>query len=209
MRSKKLPLCPRFAVGASVLLWLCGVAGGLWLLWSYAARPGLAANAPATWPEASQIQRAPGLPTLVMLAHPRCPCSRASIGELAVLMARCEGKVDAHVLFMKPQGVSRDWHETDLWRSCAAIPGARVICDEDGSEGRRFGAATSGQTLLYARDGRLLFNGGITGARGHAGDNAGLDGVVAHIRNESSEHRGGFVFGCPLLDPQSRRASVR
>ena len=39
---------------------------------------------------------------------------------------------------------------------------------------QRFGAETSGQTLLYDRDGRLLFSGGTTGSRGHDGDNAGF-----------------------------------
>ena len=48
-----------------------------------------------------------------------------------------------------------------------------MLRDDDGAEARRFGAETSGQTLLYDARGALAFSGGITGARGHAGDNAG------------------------------------
>ena len=57
--------------------------------------------------------------------------------------------------------------------SAAEIPGVEVVSDEDDAQSAAFGAAVSGQTLLYDREGRLIFSGGITAARGHAGDNAG------------------------------------
>lgn len=205
----KLPPYARLALAGSILMWSCAVAAGLWTLWGYAATPGPTAAAPARWPADTQIQRASGLPTLVMLVHPHCPCSRASIGELAVLMARCQGKVAAHVLFFKPGELPGDWQKTDLWRSAAAIPGVHVICDVDGSEAHLFRAATSGQTLLYDDDGQLRFNGGITGARGHFGDNAGLDTVVAQIQTGSRDENNCSVFGCPLPDPNVSQTSVR
>jgi hypothetical protein len=48
-----------------------------------------------------------------------------------------------------------------------------------GHEACLFGAATWGQTMVYGRDGRLLFSGGITAARGHYGDNAGTQAIAA------------------------------
>src|SRR5438874_11741384 len=83
-------------------LWLCAVGAGLWVLWEFENSPGVAANPPAQWPSDSHIMRATDRPTLVMLVHPRCSCTRASIGELAELMARAHTRPRAYVLFLKP-----------------------------------------------------------------------------------------------------------
>ena len=81
----------------------------------------------------------------------------------------------------------------------ALIPGVRPVEDLDGREALRFGAVTSGQTLLYDVSGRLLFNGGITAARGHAGTNDGRDAVLSLLANGSSLRHTTRVFGCSLL----------
>jgi hypothetical protein len=119
-----------------------------------------------------------------MLAHPKCPCTRASIGELAAIMAHCQGRLNAYVLFMKPEGFTEDWEKTDLWQSASQIPDVQVISDPSGEEARRFSAVTSGQTLLYDLKGELLFSGGITPSRGHSGDNAGKSAIVSIINRE-------------------------
>jgi hypothetical protein len=135
--------------------------------------------------------------------HPKCPCSRATTDELAKLMAHAQGRMVARVLMIRPDGVPEAWERTDLWRSAAAIPGVTVVADPQGTESRRFGAATSGQTLLYAADGRLLFAGGITGSRGHIGDNEGRSLVLALARAEIVPMQGERpqtpVYGCPLF----------
>ena len=118
-----------------------------------------------------------------MLVHPQCPCSRASVSELAKLMAHAQGKVVAHVLFAKPEGAPADWTVGELWNAVSAIPGVHAQCDEGGMEARRFGAETSGQTMLFDAAGRLLFRGGITAARGHAGANAGSAAITASARS--------------------------
>jgi hypothetical protein len=78
------------------------------------------------------------------------------------------------------------------------------MADLEGRESRRFGAATSGQTLLYAADGRLLFNGGITESRGHSGDNAGRSAILSLVLGLTSAPTGQPlstpVYGCPLFD---------
>ena len=135
-----------------------------------------------------------------MLAHPHCPCTAASVGELAQIMARLQGKVAAYVLFVKPKEAGRDWDDTSLRRSAEAIPGVNVVFDPDGVEARRFGAETSGHTLLFAADGRLLFSGGITASRGHAGDNAGERAIVALVNNQTPARTQTLVFGCSLAN---------
>ena len=135
-----------------------------------------------------------------MLAHPHCPCSRASVGELAQIMAHAQGHVRAYVVFIKPAALPDDWDETDLRRSAAAIPGVTVIRDLDGREAAIFHAATSGQTMLYAADGRLLYSGGITGSRGHFGDNDGYNAILSLVLRGQADKNNAPVFGCSLLN---------
>jgi hypothetical protein len=88
-----------------------------------------------------------------------------------------------------------------------AIPGALVASDLGAREARRFGASASGQVLLYDAAGLLLFEGGITAARGHAGDNAGEDALVAALRTGIRQEQPAPVFGCPLLTGRRPDAS--
>jgi hypothetical protein len=187
----------------SAVLWVVAVSIGLWILWGYENAPGVSAQPPVRWPTDSRIQRAPDSATLVMLAHPHCPCTRASIGELARLMAHSQGRVRAYVLFLKPAGFSDEWEKTDLWQSARSIPGVNVLIDDGGAEARRFHAATSGQTMLYDVEGRLLFSGGITGSRGHAGDNAGRSAILSLVNTGAAERTETFVFGCQLFGENS------
>jgi len=180
--------------------WLLAVATGMTALWRYSAAPGLPAAPPLEWPRESRIRPSPDLATLILLAHPRCPCTRASIEELDRLMARLDGRLVAHVLFVTPTDAPDGWERTDLWRSAAAIPGVDVVRDEDGAEARRFHSPTSGQVILYDAAGRLRFSGGITAARGHAGDNLGLSAIVQLLEGDSPTATATPVFGCSLLE---------
>ncbi|MEK6280730.1 MAG: RedB protein [Acidobacteriota bacterium] len=193
----------RLVLLLSTVMWAALVATGLWWLWGYENAPGVGAISPSQWPSQSRIQLAPNGPTLVMLAHPHCPCTRASIGELARIMTHSQGEVRAYVLFTRPEGSPEDWEKTDLWHSAADIPGVTVVKDSEGVEARLFNAATSGQTVLYNTRGQLLFSGGITGSRGHFGDNAGQGSVIAILKSEVPGQTETSVFGCPLFNPQS------
>ncbi|HMJ26299.1 MAG TPA: hypothetical protein VK475_10735 [Pyrinomonadaceae bacterium] len=193
----------RVLIAGGTISWLLVISVGLWILWGYENTAGKAAQPPPQWPADSRIQPARDHATLVMLAHPHCPCTRATIGELASIMAHSQGRLTAYVLFLKPEGFSEDWEKTDLWRSAASIPGVTAMIDYQGAEANRFHAATSGQTLLYDAAGRLLFSGGITGSRGHSGDNAGHTAIVSLVNSGAAELTETSVFGCPLFDPNS------
>ena len=184
---------------ALCLFWLLAVGTGFAVLLNYQNASGLAGLAPQHWPAGNPMTLDHDHDTLIMFAHPQCPCTRASLEELNRLLARSPGKVAARVLFFKPGGFPDHWAQTDLWRSAAAIPGVTVQEDLDGAQARRFGAQTSGYVLLYDRHGQLLFNGGITGSRGHAGDNAGEDTVHALLGGEDASVKQTRVYGCSLL----------
>jgi hypothetical protein len=121
------------------------------------------------------------------------------MGELAQIMADAQGKLKAYVLFIKPQGAGVDWDDTELRRNAAAIPGVTVVTDTGGTEASRFGAETSGHTLLFDQDGTLLFSGGITASRGHAGRNAGESAILAAVNGKPGERARTPVFGCSLI----------
>ncbi len=182
------------------------IVGGMGILWRYSLTPGVAGTPPALWPAQSRLTRKAGALTLVMVVHPHCSCSRASIEELAALMAQARGQLDATVIFLEPLGFNDRWTKTDLWQSARAIQRVSAMID-DGREARLFGAATSGQTMVYGRNGRLLFSGGITAARGHYGDNAGASAIAA-LLEQPAPHNGGktAVYGCALFTPRSSAA---
>ncbi|MCU1265595.1 MAG: hypothetical protein JWM21_1913 [Acidobacteria bacterium] len=183
--------------------WLLAVCVGVALLWSYENAPGVAAATPRQWPANSRIQSARDHATLVMFAHPHCPCTRASVGELASIMAHSQGRLTAYVLFLKPDGFAPGWEQTELWQSASRIPGVTAVLDGDGNEARLFHAATSGQTALYDPQGLLLFSGGITGSRGHSGDNAGRSAIVSLVNAGVPDRTETSVYGCPLFNPES------
>jgi hypothetical protein len=180
------------------VLWVAGIATGMKLLFDHETRAGEAASAPASWPAKSRIARSADRPTLLMIAHPECPCTRASIGELANLMARVSGLVEAHVVFVRPEGLPDAWERTDLWRSAERIPGVRVSSDPSGREAALFGSKTSGEVLLYSKAGRLSFAGGITPTRAHMGNSVGRERILAILNEGRVERSVSAVFGCPI-----------
>lgn len=199
----KFPGFSRPMILISGTLWFFMVAVGMWIMWSYQNTPGAIIAPPAQLPADSQLKPSGNLPDLIMFVHPHCPCSRASVGELALIMAESQGRVDARVVFIKPTGFSTGWEKTDLWRSAVSIPRVEVSVDNDGVEANLFQSKTSGQTYLYSADGRLLFSGGITSSRGHSGDNQGRDAIVSILLNGNAEQADSPVFGCSLQDKTS------
>jgi hypothetical protein len=181
------------------VLWLLAAGAGFALILNYQNTGGRVGVTPEQWPSGAQIALDSKHDTLVMFVHPRCPCTRASVEELNRLLAQRSGQVVAHVFFFKPKDFSTNWMQTDLWRSAMAIPGVAVHEDSDGAEARLFGAETSGYVLLYDPHGQLQFNGGITGGRGHAGDNAGENAVSSLLAGQAVSSRQTQVYGCSLL----------
>jgi hypothetical protein len=49
-----------------------------------------------------------------MFVHPRCPCTRASLGELSRIVARHPSDVDVHVVAIRPDGFPAGWEQGDL-----------------------------------------------------------------------------------------------
>jgi hypothetical protein len=183
-----------------IVVWLAGVGLGMHWLWQYGGTAGPVLETPEYWPQDATVGRASDRPTLLLFAHPRCTCTRATLSELGWLLSRHPGRFLARVLFLKPAGVPSNWEQTDTWETAGSLPGVVRDVDHDGREAERFGAATSGQALLYGSDGRLLFRGGLTGSRGHVGDNLGRARLSAILGGVDVDRPASPVFGCELAD---------
>lgn len=176
---------PRIAVA----LWVLLVAAGLHWFAEYKATPGAQQEAPRLWPTESRLTLAHGRSSLLLFLHPQCPCSRATLAELA----RLHG--DVAISFVFSDGVPL---EGSSWDAARKTPGAKTFVDKDGLEAKLFGARTSGQVVLYDAAGRLQFAGGITASRGHVGDNTGRQAVQDLLAGKPARRDTHAVFGCAL-----------
>lgn len=194
---------------------------GLGALWLYATSPGTSGEITQRWPSASSQHWDESRPTLLVFAHPKCPCTRATIDELAWIMTRCNDRVTCRIYFMQPENESEEWAKTATWKAASAIRGVEVHLDPENLEASAFGAETSGHAMLFGTAGELMFQGGITPSRGHRGDNIGCNQIVALVRDGNisqavvthDESREGIpvtdVFGCPLSNEPSGLSDLK
>lgn len=99
---------------------------------------------------------------------------------------------------MRPLGAPQDWEQTGLAKKAATLPSATVTIDHGGAEAARFGAMTSGQCYLLRPDGAVVFQGGITAARGHAGQSMGRSAIQMIVSGKDPPISSAPVFGCKL-----------
>lgn len=184
------------------VLWFGAMGAGTVAMFRYEFTAGGDAGAPKAWPSASSIPREAGQPTLVVFAHPRCTCTDATMQELEEVMAHTQSNVKVFVALFTPHDADEEWTNTAIWRRAAAIPGVIILKDEDGREAQRFNASTSGRTMLYGSKGELLFDGGITGSRGHVGENAGSDALISLLSQCAAANTTTPVFGCQIASPK-------
>jgi hypothetical protein len=178
--------------GAAVLL---GAAGMV----RYQMQPGVATQVVANrWPSPPGISLDPNLLTLVMVLHPQCPCSQATLHELTQVIGKYNNRIAINILFVQPPNAPANWVEGGLYDSVRQLSNVNVVVDKDGKAASALGATTSGQVIIFEPGGRVLFDGGITDGRGHEGDNPGLDTVFEVIRSGATSIRTAPVFGCSL-----------
>lgn len=199
---------PRYLLPtASLVAWATVVALGFAHFERYKATPGAPGIKPGTagnsarieFPTSTLLTPNPRGQTLVMFAHPHCPCTQASLSELAAILAECPNLQPAQIVFPLPKGAPASWQTGQIVRASQAMTGVRVIWDEEEQLTRALAAETSGQVYLFDAAGQPLFSGGITALRGHAGWNAGRGAIVAHHQRRPGARDRTPVYGCELL----------
>lgn len=188
----------RWLVPLATALWLTAVGVGFISLGAYGGSPGARPAPPERWPSVGAPARRPGAWTLVVFLHPRCPCTHASVSELARAAARFEEPADILAVFFVPEGADAAWAAGGLWEAAGRLPGARRIIDPGRRLARRFCAETSGLVALYDGAGARRFYGGLTAARGHEGQDVGGESLLAWLSGGQGAARSP-VFGCPLV----------
>jgi hypothetical protein len=186
------------AAFGAVVLWAVAVASGMGLVWRHAATPGASGSPPTGWPEKTRLHFQPGHWHVIVVCHPYCPCTGATLEELARVMVHAPANTQVQVVISRPGSLVVDWSALKLRVLAERLPHAAVVIDEEGGEPAVWGVQTSGHVLVYTPDGQLHFSGGITASRGHEGGNGGADAVRGLLNGQISKPVSTPVFGCPL-----------
>ena len=200
----------RHAAAPAILLIPClaATAAGFFLLQQFNGTAAPQHSAPPVWPRSSELVRPANRPQILVFLHPFCSCSRATLHELARVIAqvqRPERRPRIDVLFVRTE---EKWPEGDLWRQATGIPGAIARWDEGARAAALFSARTSGVVLLYGVHGELLFQGGVTGSRGHEGDNFGASRLLTALETGRPVGIVSQVFGCALARAGQRDGAL-
>jgi hypothetical protein len=183
------------------LLWTAALALGLWIMRTYGNNhPDELLNVPSAWPPGIDLQRDPNRLTLLLVVHPDCDCTRQALAALDRIAVRCANRLAARIVFTHAQGDPEALRQSETWQVAAHIPSAEVSVDHDGHAVRRFGFRKSGHALLYDRQGRLLFSGGITPspAPDTNTDNPGAAAIELFVLAGGSPTTHAPVPGCAL-----------
>ena len=187
--------------------WVIAVAVSVFAVERYASQPGVASPITLAWPKNTQLSLAADKPTALLFAHPKCPCTEATIREFQRIEARHPSAFHTTVVFAVTAAQEEAWRDTRLVREARNIQSARIVFDRDGVESGRFECSVSGQILLFAPDGQMLYSGGITAARGHEGINGGQEAFEYQLAHPDSPAISFPVFGCGLVrtpSPETR-----
>ena len=205
VRHNQLSSTPPFVwTGLLIGSWFCGVMSGFGSLLYYNTTPDASADPPTQYSDqlASAVDREQS--RLLLFAHPRCPCTRATLNTLAEIIADSPVHPNVEVIFTIPKSADSEWTKSDIVRQAEGMTGVHVVADTDGKLAEHFGVKTSGHVLLYDREHRLQFSGGITPGRGHSGWSLGSRAVCSALQNEPLATRSTAVYGCKLVVPVNK-----
>lgn len=180
------------------VVWIGMLFIGHLVLFEYELTPSPLANTKRIFPHLSGVQLAHGRQNLVLFLHPACPCSVATVDEFHELMREGEKDSVGTVIFYMPPEMEGEWSVAPIIQSVKRIRNVSVEYDTDGSLAQTFGVTTSGHVLIYDGRGVLQFTGGITGSRGHSGDNHYLELAKQCILARKAKYTTTPVFGCSL-----------
>src|SRR5437867_11128633 len=114
-----------------LLLWLGLIVGGYAWLFRYSFAAGKTIAAPSSLPAALATAKPSGRAQLFVALHPRCPCSRATVRELAKILTRSARASDVTVLMYKPADQPDRWLEGALAEDCRRM-NCQIRPDPDG-----------------------------------------------------------------------------
>ena len=172
-----------------VAVWAVAVVFGMYGLVRYQMTPAAVASiAPAQWPAGVSFSHSSERSTLIMTLHPQCPCSRASLHELAEMIGSLEGP-------------SRRTHFVRSAGECAGGLAGRRSLATGQNDPRGDGFGGQGRPATRRRLGRLLR------ARSWCTTRPGLSGSAAvspMVEGTKATTPGSFQYW-PWCEPGNRR----
>ena len=181
-----------------IVAWGITVLGGVLAVTAYSNSPGTQLDTGYEWPTGSTITLHSHLPTILLFVHPKCPCSLATVRELQRSLGSDSDAMSIQIGLYCPEDSEGSWTDTRLKRLAEQAFANSTFVDQNGTEAKRFGAITSGHVLAFSPTGRRLFRGGVTSARGHEGDNLGVEALRKIVAGEPNSCTTTPVFGCPI-----------
>lgn len=190
-------------LAAALIVWIAFAVAGWYGISAYGLNgdPQATTSIVSQWPVDSTIVRLTERPTLVLFLHPKCPCSRATVGELErlPLLIPSDALPDVCVVAAAPRATGDLWWSSPFLDRIARLPNARMVRDPGGVETDLFGARVSGTVLLFDSAGNRLYAGGVTMSRGHAGDNVGLQAVTKLLGDHRASVSPIPPLGCEMV----------
>jgi len=164
-------------------LWAGTVAVGFASLHLFDSTPGLSLRVPPP------RQKATGLWRILVIGAAECPCTTSTIEAVDMAASAYPSDTTVEVRFVGTATPS-----DRAYRAALGVPGVTVVTGLRAGSAETLGSMTSGQTFIFAPDGRLAFEGGVTQGRGadlprHA---VSLYGMV----RRSSTVLHAAVYGC-------------
>jgi hypothetical protein len=187
---------------------LAAVALGWYQLFLFSSTPGEQFAAPASWPQdipalPATLPSGGHTPLLLVFVHPRCSCTPATLEQFDQLLDSTPTPVQVALVVYRSKAVSQQAPGAEQAPMLRVHSQARiqVLPDTNGLLARRFGAATSGEIVLYSANGHLLFQGGITPMRSQTGNSAGADALRNALATGAIQAKAASVFGCKIFLP--------
>lgn len=183
---------------AVYLVWIGLLFIGHLVLFEYELTPSPLVNSKRVFPVHSGLQLAHERQNIFMFLHPACPCSAATVDEFRNLMKEGEKDSVGTVVFYMPPEKESEWEVLPLLQSVKRIRNVTIEYDSSGSQADLFGVTNSGHLLIYDGRGMLQFSGGITGSRGHSGDNHYFQLAKQCVVARRPKYTITPVYGCSL-----------
>lgn len=118
----------RILITLGACLWVGTIGVGFDVLNTYDSTPGAQQKAPLRWPTTTNLKLSKNKLTLLMMLHPNCACSKASVTELTRVLTKSHNLVETRVLFSVPE--NKKWGDKTLWNQVKNLPGVELIIDE-------------------------------------------------------------------------------
>jgi hypothetical protein len=190
------------------LAWSVSLAASLGAIHRYTSTSGSSGPTPPSWPAQSALPHDTTRPTVLVFVHPECVCTPTTID--AIRRVTQPASVRTMVIDSGPAAARSAGQRSQHW---AQRIGATRVVDATGIEASAFGAQVSGHVVVASASGRILFSGGITPGRGHAGPCEGLSAFQEALARATDAPLDGAsieiptppVFGCPIFNEEPCR----